>query len=118
MRQGPRVFRHFFGLDPRDTVSQTATRIMIAVVAIESISGDRSRANHARVIKAMMPTPCESWRKPRMEYLNRMVPIKNSDGPPIAVEIVLGSDTPYGCFSTSSSATAERTMPATIGKCK
>ena len=59
------------GPSPATPISHTATRIRIAVVAIDSHSGDRSLANQASTRKPTMPTPCESCRKPRMRVLEQ-----------------------------------------------
>ena len=91
---------------------------MITLVATDSQSGERSAANHHSASSRMMPMPWESWRKPRIECLNRMVPTRNTSGPPIVLTMVLTSEWPVGCFSTSSSTTAVRMMPATIGMCR
>jgi hypothetical protein len=48
------------GSDCSEIDSHTATTIMIAVVRIDSISGDSSLANQASTPSAMIPAPCES----------------------------------------------------------
>jgi len=50
--------------------SQAATMIMIAVVAIESINGDSSPANQARIPSATMPAPWK-LKQPRMVWLEQ-----------------------------------------------
>ena len=42
------------------SISHTATITRIAVVRIDSVSGDNPLANQARMPSATMPTPCES----------------------------------------------------------
>ena len=52
--------RYSSASDFNEIDSHTATTIMIAVVRIDSISGDSPLANQASTPSAMMPTPCES----------------------------------------------------------
>src|SRR5581483_3407779 len=71
-----------------ETDSQIATTINNAVVAIDSTNGDMSAANQPSTRNAAIPTMCESWKKFRIACLNRIVPTRNSKGPPTAQKTV------------------------------
>src|SRR4029077_20633432 len=78
--------------DRSEIDSQAATTTISADVTIDSIRGDSSAANQPSTQSATMPTPWESCSQPRMVCLKRIVPIRNSSGPPTALSTVLGSE--------------------------
>src|SRR3569623_1553816 len=49
---------------------------------------------------------------PRMTCLNKRVPSKNNSGPPMILSDALAATCPCGCASSTSSPTADTTMPS------